>query len=54
LIDVTDKYGAKVTFAICPEVVEHFPKATNHEIGLHIHPGWERFDVQGISYYVGD
>ena len=40
LIDIADKYGAKVTFAVCPEVVEYFPRGIKHEIGLHIHPGW--------------
>ncbi|HEY3422383.1 MAG TPA: PTS alpha-glucoside transporter subunit IIBC, partial [Methanocellaceae archaeon] len=58
---VADKYGAKVTFAVMPEVVEYFPKSdgqglvsTRHEIGLHIHPGWEDFKMHGEHYDVGD
>lgn len=50
LIDIADKYDAKVTFAVCPEVIKYFPKGIKHEIGLHIHPGWvqsrqERFKL---------
>ena len=40
LIKIADKYRAKVTFAVCPEVGRYFPKNIKHEIGLHIHPGW--------------
>ena len=38
LIKVANKYGAKVTFAVMPETVKHFPKDVNHEVGLHLHP----------------
>ena len=54
LIRVADKYSAKVTFAVCPEVIKYFPKAINHEIGLHIHPGWQELQIEGLWYYVGD
>jgi len=54
LVDIADRYDAKVTFAVCPEVAEYFPKNVNHEIGLHIHPGWQEFEFQGIKFYVGD
>lgn len=54
LIKIADKYNAKVTFAVCPEVVKYFPKNINHEIGLHIHPGWEEFEIHGFTFYVGD
>ena len=54
LIEIAEKYNAKVTFAIMPGVVDYFPKNINHEIALHIHPGWQKFEIQGIEYYVGD
>ena len=54
LIKIADKYNAKLTFAVCPEVVGYFPKDTSHEIGLHIHPGWQEYQKQGIKFYVGD
>ncbi len=54
LMEIADKYGAKVTFAVCPEVAEYFPRNIEHEIGLHIHPGWQKFETQGIGYHVGD
>ena len=54
LIRVADKYGAKISFAVCPEVVKHFPRNINHEIGLHVHPGWQEFVDSGIKFYVGD
>ncbi len=54
LTEVADKYGAKVTFAVCPEVVQHFPRAKNHEVGLHIHPGWAEWQHKGFRWYVGD
>ena len=53
LLAVTDKYGAKVTLAVCPEVVQYVPK-NDCEIGLHIHPGWQEFHADGLSWYVGD
>lgn len=54
LIRIADKYGAKVTFVIMPEVVDAFPKNISHEVGLHIHPGWEEFRKDGFSFHVGD
>ena len=38
LIKIADKYKAKITFAVKPEIAKDFPKNINHEIGLHIHP----------------
>jgi hypothetical protein len=54
LNDVANKYGAKITYLICPEVSPYFPRGINCEIGLHIHPGWQKFKVNGIEYYAGD
>jgi peptidoglycan/xylan/chitin deacetylase (PgdA/CDA1 family) len=55
LIEVADKYNVKVTFAVCPEVAEYLPSnVTKHEVGLHLHPGWQKFEVQGFSFWVGD
>jgi peptidoglycan/xylan/chitin deacetylase (PgdA/CDA1 family) len=54
LIKLADKYGAKVTFAVCPEVTEYFPAGISHEIGLHIHPGWEQFSCKNFKLFVGD
>jgi hypothetical protein len=54
LIKVADKYSAKVTFAVMPEVVKYIPETIKHEIGLHIHPGWLEFQKHGIKFYVGD
>lgn len=55
LIKLADKYGAKVTFAVCPEVADYFPQNTKHEIGLHIHPGWEEYEnKKGFKWIAGD
>lgn len=54
LIKIADNYGAKVTFAVMPEVVKYFPKNMKHEIGLHIHPGWEEFQLHGVKFHAGD
>jgi len=55
LVGVAEKYGAKITFAVCPEVVSHFPKGINHEIGLHIHPGWSSVEHRNSrAWVVGD
>jgi len=54
LIKIADKYGAKVTFAVMPEVVEYFPKHAEHEIGLHVHPGWTEYDKLGEHWCIGD
>jgi peptidoglycan/xylan/chitin deacetylase (PgdA/CDA1 family) len=54
LIKLADKYGAKITFAVCPEVVEYFPEIINHEIGLHVHPGWEEINYKQFKWFLGD
>src|SRR3989344_97835 len=54
LIKIADRYGAKVSFAACPEVVPHLPKNINHEIGLHIHPGWQESNVKVFKIFIGD
>ncbi len=54
LIKIADNYGAKVTFAVMPEVVKYLPENIKHEIGLHIHPGWEEFRLHGINFHIGD
>lgn len=43
LIKLADKYGAKITFAVMPEVADCFPKKISHEVGLHVHPNWDEF-----------
>lgn len=54
LAKLADKYKAKVTFVVMPEVAEFFPKQINHEVGLHIHPGWEEFEHAKVKFFVGD
>ncbi len=54
LMKLADKYKAKITFAVCPEVVDFLPKNINQEIGLHIHPGWEEFNYKKFKWTVGD
>lgn len=54
LIKVAEKHNAKITFAVMPEVAKCFPKDMYHEIGLHIHAGWERFQNENFTYHVGD
>jgi peptidoglycan/xylan/chitin deacetylase (PgdA/CDA1 family) len=54
LIKLADKYGAKITFAVCPEVVDYFPKKIEHEVGMHIHSGNEKFSYKSFSWDVGD
>jgi hypothetical protein len=54
LVYLANSFGAKVTFAVCPEVVKHFPKVINSEVGLHIHPGMKEYTKEGINYDVGD
>lgn len=58
LIKIAEKNHAKITFAIMPEVVKYIPQElpgnTNHEIGLHIHPGWEQFKKSNSVFFVGD
>ncbi|TSC95180.1 MAG: hypothetical protein CEN87_192 [Parcubacteria group bacterium Licking1014_1] len=54
LIKTAEKYGAKTTFAVVPEVAGYFPKNAKHEIGLHIHPGWQEFKEFGFKFNIGD
>lgn len=54
LASIADRHGAKVTFAVMPEVADHFPGDVVHEMGMHIHPGWEKHSSDGLSFFVGD
>jgi len=54
LIKLAEKHGAKTTLAVCPEVVNYISPKINHEIGLHVHPGWEELGQGEDKYYVGD
>ena len=54
LAKLADKYNAKISFAVMPEVAKVFPKNLNHEIGLHIHPGYQKAVKKGLEFYVGD
>jgi len=54
LIKIANKYKAKISFAVCPETVDCFPKSVEHEIGLHIHPGWQEFKFKNFKWFVGD
>jgi peptidoglycan/xylan/chitin deacetylase (PgdA/CDA1 family) len=51
---ISEKYGAKISFAVMPDVIKYFPQTLDHEIGLHIHPGHEKFNIQGCEYFAGD
>jgi hypothetical protein len=54
-VAIVNRYGAKITFAVMPETVEHFPKNVgNHEIGLHIHSGWVEKRYKTFRWYAGD
>jgi ubiquinone/menaquinone biosynthesis C-methylase UbiE len=54
LIEIADKYGARVTFAVCPEIAEYMPAQIKHEIGLHVHPGDTRYKQVSSGWYAGD
>ena len=54
LVRLADKHYAKLTFAVMPEVVKYFPEGIKHEIGLHVHSGWEEFRNGDITFHVGD
>lgn len=54
LVHIADKYGAKITFAVMPEVTNHFPQISGHQIGLHIHPGWEEGGDGRYRWFRGD
>lgn len=40
LLDLVKPFGARVTFAVAPEIAHILPDCSGHEIGLHVHPGW--------------
>jgi peptidoglycan/xylan/chitin deacetylase (PgdA/CDA1 family) len=54
LVKIADRYNAGLTFAVMPEVAKYFPKDVSHEIGLHIHAGWEEFNLGDFKFHVGD
>jgi SAM-dependent methyltransferase len=54
LTKMADRYGARVTFALCPEIAHYFPKDTGHEIGLHVHPGDTKYQQVSSGWYSGD
>lgn len=54
LSKIADRYRAKVSFALMPEVAKKFPQKIKHEIGLHIHPGWIEHKYNNTRFYVGD
>lgn len=54
IIKLADTHNAKITFAVMPEVVKDFPEGIGHEIGLHVHPGWEEFKRGDLTFQIGD
>lgn len=54
LAAVADLYGARITFAVMPEVAWSFPEEVGHEIGLHVHPGQEALRTGGEAVSIGD
>ena len=54
LLEIAEEYGAKVTCAVCPESVVYFPKDAKCEVGLHVHPGWQKFSRGNLTWYAGD
>lgn len=54
LVKIADKHGAKITFAVMPEVAKSIPENIEHEIGLHVHAGWEEFRKGELTFHVGD
>jgi hypothetical protein len=54
LIKIANKYRARITFAVMPEVVEYYPADNFHEIGLHVHPGWIQHKNGLFTCYLGD
>ena len=54
IIKIIDRYNAKASFAVMPEVLDYFPKEIGHEVGLHIHPGWQESEINGVKFQVGD
>jgi hypothetical protein len=54
LIKIADNHNAKITFAVMPEVLKYIPMGIEHEIGLHVHSGWEIFRKGDFTFEVGD
>jgi peptidoglycan/xylan/chitin deacetylase (PgdA/CDA1 family) len=54
LVSLAERHKAKITFAVMPEAARDFPRDTGHEIGLHIHSGWQKFHLNGLNFDVGD
>jgi peptidoglycan/xylan/chitin deacetylase (PgdA/CDA1 family) len=54
LAELAEACGAKITFAVCPETAEYFPRGLPHEVGLHVHAGWEVFRDHDQEWIVGD
>ena len=54
LSKIADKYTAKITYSLMPEVLENVPKKMDSEIGLHLHPGWKEWRNGDFSSYIGD
>jgi peptidoglycan/xylan/chitin deacetylase (PgdA/CDA1 family) len=54
LAAVASRHGAKITFAVMPEVAQHFPGGLDHEVGLHVHPGSEKVRCGGEIVRIGD
>ena len=54
LIGLAEQYKAKITFAVCPEVVDYMSVDNGHEIGLHIHPGFLKYKTQDFVWTAGD
>ena len=54
MVSTAGRYRAKVTFAVMPETVWSVPGEMTHEIGLHVHPGWEEHTCGGEVVPVGD
>jgi len=54
LVKIADGHGARITFAVCPEVAKYLPKDLRHEIGLHIHPGEAEWKRDETGWYTGD
>jgi len=54
LLKICEKYGVKATLAVMPEVAEYLPKKIDHEVALHIHPGWQEFRKENDNFFIGD
>ena len=49
IIQVADKYNAKICFATEPQVATEMPSIGNHSIGLHLHPDDARLIEAGVG-----